>query len=264
MQKSYVHVNGKGAPLVMIHGIISDSTFFEGAVEVLKEDYQVITYDRLGYGARRDEENSDYSVHAQAEELREILKAYCLEPAWIVGNSAGGLIALEAALCYPELVRGMILVEPSLGYDEGEREKLLCWNRELNGYVKEGRIKSALPAFSRVTREAEGKKEAVSLKEMRRTYQNLSAFMYGELNEVQRYLPPAESLRKLPMPVVNAVTEKGKESIFATSSRKAAEILGWRTVTLPGYHNVAKDMPREFADRIKDILSEYEYCAAAE
>lgn len=263
-QNSYVHVKGEGAPLVMVHGIISDSTFFEAAAEVLKEDYQVVTYDRRGYGDHRGETCSDYSVHAQAEELREILEGYCREPAWVIGNSAGGLIAVEAALCYPELFRGMVLVEPSLGYDEEEREKLLSWNKELNGYVEAGRIKSALPAFSRVTGDDRGKKGTASLKEMKRTYQNLSAFMYGELNEVQRYLPPLESLRRLPMPVVNAVTEKGKDSIFATSSEKAAQIIGWRTVTLPGYHNVAKDMPREFACRIRDILSGYGYCAAAE
>lgn len=251
---SYVHRKGAGMPLVMVHGIISDSSFFEESAEILAEDYQVITYDRRGYGENTQEKYSDYSVHAQAEDLAEILEAYCSEPAWVVGNSAGGLIAIEAALFYPELIRGMILIEPSLGYEETEREKLLSWNQELNQYVKEGRIKSALPAFSRITGGGKGKK-AASLKEIKRSYQNLFAFMYNELNEVQRYLPPAESLKRLPMPVLTAVTEEGRNSIFATSSETGAKKLGWPVVTLPGFHNVAKDLPREFAACIKELLS---------
>lgn len=254
IRDSYVHRKGAGTPLVMVHGIISDSSFFEESAEILAEDYQVITYDRRGYGENTREKYSDYSVHAQAEDLAEILGTYCSEPAWVVGNSAGGLIAIEAALFYPELIRGMILIEPSLGYEETEREKLLSWNQELNQYVKEGRIKSALPAFSRITGGGKGKKSA-SLKEIKRSYQNLSAFMYGELNEVQRYLPPAESLKRLPMPVLVAVTEGGRNSIFATSSETGAMKLGWPVVTLPGFHNVAKDLPSEFAACIKELLS---------
>lgn len=254
----YVQIKGKGTPLLMVHGIISDSAFFENAGNILAADHQVITYDRRGYGKSNKETYSDYSVHAQAEDLADILRRNSCEPAWVVGNSAGGLISIEAALYAPELIKGMILIEPSLGYEAAEREKLLCWNKELNGYVREGRIKSALPAFSRVTGAAETGKKVASLKELKQTYQNLSAFMYGELNEVQRYLPPVERLRGLSMPVIVAVTEQGRESIFATSSESGARIVGWPVAVLPGYHNVAKDMPDEFAMRIKKIIAEYE------
>lgn len=258
IQDLYVHIEGKGLPLMMVHGIISDSTFFAGAMRALADEYQVITYDRRGYGKSNHTSYSDYSVRTQADELAGILREVCSEPAWIVGNSAGGLISIEAALYNPELVRGLILIEPSLGYEKTEREKLLHWNQELNAYVKEGRIKSALPAFSRVTGAAETGRAAASLKELKQTYQNLSAFMQGELNEVQRYLPPVSCLQKLSMPVIVTVTEDGRESIFATSSETGAKIVGWPVVTLPGYHNVAKDMPDKFAARIKEIIAEYE------
>lgn len=256
-QKLYVHVRGSGMPLVMVHGIMSDSTFFDGAADALADDYRVITYDRRGYGGSGREEYTDYSVHTQAEDLAEILRDYCSEPAWLVGNSAGGLISIETALSYPELIRGMVLIEPSLGYEKTEREKLLAWNQELNQYVQEGRIKSALPAFSRITGGADAKKEPASLKELKRTYQNLSAFMYGELNEVQRYLPPAGRLKELGMPVTVAVTEKGRDSIFATSSESGARKIGWPVAVMPGYHNVAKDMPCEFAASVRKIVGSF-------
>jgi hypothetical protein len=68
-------------------------------------------------------------------------------------------------------------MEPSLGYEETEKEKLAAWNRELNAYVAEGKIKRALPAFSRVIGGTDSGEKTTSLKEMRQTYSNLSAFM---------------------------------------------------------------------------------------
>lgn len=257
-QDLYIKMQGQGSPILAIHGIISDSTFFDKAAMYLSECYEIITYDRRGYGKSNQSDFLNYSVHAQAMDAAKILWENCSEPAWIVGNSAGGLIAIELALYYPELVKGMILIEPSLGYDEIERGKLLAWNQELNGYVKENKIKKALPAFSRITGGPKSTAKSVSLAELKMTYHNLSTFMYGELNEVQNYLPPIEKLREFSMPVVVGVTEEGKESIFATSSKNGAEMLGWPVVLFPGYHNVAKEMPEEFAQKIKEIIFEYD------
>ena len=252
----YMDICGKGEPIVMIHGIISDSTFFEGGVKYLADHYTVITYDRRGYGKSNTAECPDYTVHAQAEELVSILQAECREPAWIVGNSAGGLVALEAALWHPELIKGMILIEPSLGYEPEERKKLLDWNKELNEYLEAGKIKRALPAFSRVIGSSKSNDNSITLEEMKKTYQNLQAFMFGELNEIQHYLPPIEQLRQLEMPVTIAVTEEGRESIFATSSLTAAEMIGWPVAWFPGNHNVAKEMPEEFSESVHRLLRE--------
>ncbi len=253
----HVKVRGEGTPLLMIHGIIGDGTFFEKSAVYLASDYRVIVYDRRGYGENNAKQYDDYSIAAQAEDAACVLRSVSEEPAWILGYSAGGLIAIELALRYPELVQGMILMEPSLGYDPAEREKLLAWNRELNGYLREGRIKRALPAFSKVIGAEDGVGEKGSLPEMRRTYQNLNAFMYGELNEVQHYLPPIARLRALKPPVTIGITARGSESIFATSSRTAADLIGWPVAQFPGWHNVAREQPEAFAAKTNDIILSY-------
>ncbi len=260
MPRASLHTTcrGEGAPLLMIHGIISDSTFFEESASILAHFYRVITYDRRGYGLSNQEQYEDYTVSAQAEDAANVLREYCREPAWILGNSAGGVIALELALTHQELVRGLVLLEPSLGYVEEEREKLLAWNRELNGYVAEGKGKKALPAFSRVTGTMQ-KRESFSLQELRRTYQNLSVFLEGELNEVQHYLPPIERLQAIAVPVVVAVTERGRKSVFATSSQTGAQKIGWQVVHFPGYHNVAQEMPLDFALMLNGVIAGMEY-----
>ena len=245
---------GSGEELLMIHGIISDGSFFAPAANILKNKYRVVVYDRRGYGDSEDGE--DHTVEAQARDAAQILEEHGGSPAWILGNSAGGLIAAELALERPDLVRGLILLEPSLVFDDESRKIIREWNAELNGYVAERRIKKALPAFSRVMCVPEGMSSGGTMEEMKRTYKNLSAFMYGELNDIQNYRPAEETMRSLSVPVRVIVTEDGKDSIFASTSRSGAEILGWKTVTVPGYHNVIKDMPEMFSEKLDEIIGE--------
>ena len=81
--------------------------------------------------------------------------------------------------------------------------------------------------------------------------------MHGELNEVQNYLPPIENLKKLSMPIVVAVTEEGGPSIFATSSLSGAKMTGWPVEWIPGFHNMAKELPEQFSEKIFQIVSQY-------
>lgn len=247
------HVSGTGTPLLMLHGIISDSSFFTECAELLSHFYTVITYDRRSYGQSRSRDYTDYSVHTQAEDAARILSALTDEPAFILGNSAGGLIGLELALSHPNLVRGLLMIEPSLGYDPADREKLLAWNRTLNGYAETGQYKQVLPEFARTiggsTREATS-----TMADLRRTFQNLNAFMEGELNEVQHYLPNADRLAALKTPAALAITERGRESIFATSTVSAAQYTGLPLFHLPGYHNVVQDFPQDAAVTIHGIF----------
>ena len=251
----YTYTAGAGTPLLMIHGIISDGSFFDEAASFLSDEYQVISYDRRGYGRSTLETYTDFSVGAQAEDAADVLRACTDQKALLFGNSAGSLIALELAFRHPEMVRGMVLLEPSLAWDEEERGKLREWNRELNEYRASGRIKRAMPAFIRVTG-APASGESAGLAEMKKTYSNLKNFMFGELNEVQRaYDPSLERCRNLEIPVKVAVTREGAASIFATSSVSGARLAGWEIVEFPGYHNTAKDMPEDFAKALKRALN---------
>ena len=251
-----VFVAGEGESLLMIHGIISDGSFFHNIAEELKDTYQVIGYDRRGYGHAEKPADDSYTVEAQAEDAAEVIRTYGKAPVWILGNSAGGLIAIELCLKHPELVRGLLLLEPSLAYDEESIALLRAWNEELNGFVQAKRIKRALPAFSRVIGQAETGKSASTLEEMKQTYANLTNFMHGELNEVQHYAPPVDELQQIQQPIRVIITENGRNSIFATSSRHGAEILGWKCCSVPGYHNALKDEAAAAAICIRTQLEE--------
>ena len=247
-----VNVRGSGEAVLMVHGIISDASFFDGAADVLKDKYKVIAYDRRGYGKNEDT-LQQFTVAAQAEDAANVIKMYSEGPAWVFGNSAGGLISIELALKFPELVKGLILLEPSLVYDDESVRLIEEWNRELNGYVERKKIKRALPAFSRVIG-GEASAEKMTLEQMKQTYKNLTNFMYGELNEVQHYRPDIETVRGIKCPVKIFVTADGQDSIFAKTSVAGAKTVGWDIIEVPGRHNMAKEKATEFARALDETI----------
>ena len=240
----------------MLHGIMSGASFFDEAAEALSNDYRVITYDRRGYGGEPAPADGDYTVSTQAEDAAAVLASQATGPAWVFGNSAGGLIAVELCLRHPELVRGLVLLEPSLVVDDESRQEIAAWNAELNGYLASNRIKRALPAFARVVGDPSGGKGATSLAQMRAAYANLDNFMHGELNEVQRYAPSPSVLATIDVPVCVLVTTEGRAGMFGRTSESGARALGWPVAFVEGYHNAARDNARAFAKTLRDVLGD--------
>ena len=81
---------------------------------------RVIAYDRPAFGLTErplpgDWESNPYGVKANVEILRGLLDAFGADKAVLVGNSAGGGVAVAFALEYPERVDKLILVDPGVG-----------------------------------------------------------------------------------------------------------------------------------------------------
>ncbi len=245
---------------MMIHGIISDGSFFDELSRNLKDDFTVITYDRRGYGASDVEpEDTDFSVAAQVEDAAQILRERTQEKAWVFGDSAGGVIAAELALRFPQLVRGLALLEPSIVFDEESKRELGEWNRELNEYVRQGRIRQAMPAFARVIGAGRDPQKNTGIKtadlaQIRMAYKNLKNFMLGELNEIQNYYPPIGEVKKITVPVCVLLTQDGRDSLFAVTSKRGAAGAGWPIGYVPGSHNAPRDESGPFAEALKGVI----------
>ncbi|MBR3234148.1 MAG: alpha/beta hydrolase [Atopobiaceae bacterium] len=248
-------VLGTGEALLMIHGIISDAQFFSEAAQLLSKDFCVIAYDRRGYGSAESPADDDYTVSSQADDAALLLEQYATAPAWVFGNSAGGLIAVELALRHPDLVRGLVLLEPSLVLDDQSKAEIAAWNAELNGYLEQGHIKRALPAFARVVGQPESERPRQTLAQMRRVFANLSNFMHGELNQVQRYAQEKDVLEGMGIPVRVMVTTEGRDGMFGRTSERGATSLGWPIDYVAGYHNVASDNPTIFSAALRDSIA---------
>lgn len=89
---------GAGEPVVLIHGIGHRRQAWSPVVDALAERYDVVMVDLPGHGeSPTGLLGSMPAKEALEEEFRLLLEHLGLESAHVVGNSLGGLVALELA-----------------------------------------------------------------------------------------------------------------------------------------------------------------------
>ena len=112
---------GSGEPsFVLLHGFGASSFTWHAVAASLAERGSTLAFDRPAFGlterplALDDGARDPYTlVFAQAL-LQALLDASGVERAILVGNSAGGTVALEFALAHPERVRALVLISPAV------------------------------------------------------------------------------------------------------------------------------------------------------
>lgn len=109
----YYRSSGTGTPIVFIHPPHMGHQVFKYQ-NPLSNLFQVITYDLRGHG-NSGGHNERTTIQQFSEDLGIFLDELGISQAIIVGYSAGGTIAQEFALNYPERVKALIL---SGGYPE--------------------------------------------------------------------------------------------------------------------------------------------------
>jgi len=115
-EKLKISSQGKGLPLVFIHGWGLNSAVWQPSVEVLKESFEVITVDLPGFGLNIDQTLSPYSLI----EVANLVQQAVSKPAVYIGWSLGGLVASEIALAFPQQVKALVTVASSPCFVEGD------------------------------------------------------------------------------------------------------------------------------------------------
>lgn len=104
---------GRGMPLMLLHGGPGFSSYYLKPFEDLCNDRQVIRYDQLGAGkSERITDTTMFNVEHFVAELDSIRKHFRLEKWHLLGHSWGTILALEYYRMYPEHVASLILESP--------------------------------------------------------------------------------------------------------------------------------------------------------
>lgn len=104
--------------VVLLHGFTADLRMWKAHAEALAEEYRVIAPDLRAHGASgAPEELESYTMERYAEDIRELLNALGVDLCALVGCSFGGMVALQFAVTWPEVVAALVLSDTSPAYD---------------------------------------------------------------------------------------------------------------------------------------------------
>ncbi len=127
-RKIAFRAEGRGTPIVLLHGFCEDSTVWdEFKSSLLEAAYQVVGIDLPGFG--RSEAIPGISIEQMAEAVQAVLVETGLGKSIVIGHSMGGYVSLAFARRFPEMLLGLGLFH-SHPYADTEAKK-------------EGRLKSA-------------------------------------------------------------------------------------------------------------------------
>ena len=108
-------------PVVCIHGFGGNADQFRHQLpELSKEGHDTFAIDLMGYGysdkpsPKNYEVNELYNFENWAGQTTDFVDNVVKEPVMLVSNSVGGLVALQAAMERPDIIKGVILIDISL------------------------------------------------------------------------------------------------------------------------------------------------------
>jgi pimeloyl-ACP methyl ester carboxylesterase len=99
---------GRGAPLVLVHGISADAERWAPVMQGLEERFTVHAMDRRGRGASGDSDT--YAIERDFEDIAALVDAIG-EPTYLFGHSYGGVCTIHALL-RTRHVRKLVVYEP--------------------------------------------------------------------------------------------------------------------------------------------------------
>ena len=112
---------GKGTAVILLHGFLENKTMWKAFVPELAKRNRIITIDLLGHG---DTECLGYvhSMEDNADMVHAVLQELKIRKAAIIGHSMGGYIAMAFAELYPEMMKGIVLLNSTSRADSAERK----------------------------------------------------------------------------------------------------------------------------------------------
>jgi N-formylmaleamate deformylase len=108
----YTRTGGSRPPLILLHGLTANGACWTAVAQALEENYDVIMPDARGHG-ESSVPDYGYRYEDHANDVVGLIEALRLSPPIVIGHSMGGMVAAVAASRTPELLRCLILADPT-------------------------------------------------------------------------------------------------------------------------------------------------------
>jgi len=259
-----IHVVDEGrendAPLVLLHAGIADLRSWDALVPLLLDaEYRVIRFDARGAG----ETESEPTSFSRVDDVLAVLGARGIDRAVLIGNSLGGMTAIDTAITAPDRVAAVVGVAAGLGGFDGGESPL-----EAQLFAEMDALENASPPDPaaiadidvRVWVDGPGQppdRVSVAVRDQVRETDVGSYAPGRETGDLIRLSPPAvERLSELRCPVLAVAGLLDVSEVAATARHLEANAPNARAEIWPHVaHMIGMEVPHELAAEIVAFLA---------
>jgi pimeloyl-ACP methyl ester carboxylesterase len=253
---------GKGEPIVFVHGAVGDLRFWEPQRQGFASKYRFIAYTYRYHGTDPwPDDGRNYTVATHAADLTAFLTGLKAGPVHLVGLSYGGILAAMVATEHPELLRTLTLAEPalfSLLTDPEAKPVLDAFNKgaqEIVGQLKAGDQSAALKTLVALVRGGgpdSFDREAEPVRRMLEANARTLPLLFPS--------PPppvsCETLNKVKTPTLVVEGAQTPEWFKRIDKATVSCIAGSRFVTIPdASHPMSGDNPAAFNKAVLEFIA---------
>ncbi len=252
----YYEIAGQGQPVLFLHAAIADERMWDAQWNTFARHYQVIRYDRVGFG----KSSGATGAVCHRADVAELLAHLNIEKAHMMGCSAGADLAIDFALEHPDKVSALVLASAtSSGFEmQGAPPEGMM---DLFGALQEGDVDRVAELQVRVIGVGTQRDPAQVSPEFQQHLHDmaLSALHNGATfaEEAEPLDPPAvERLSSIDVPTLVIVGERDHPELHRAGDLIAGEIANAQRVTISQTgHFPNMEKPNEFNEVVLGFLA---------
>jgi len=247
------------------------SLAWAGVMPIVAARTRVVAYDRAGIGASDPVWPLDVST--QADDLAAVIRATGNGPSVVAGHSWGGLLAQLVAMQHPELIAGLVLVDPAdeeflaisrEGFQQGLALGQAVLEQYANGELASTVLETFRPFAQRLTDDQQA--QALILEAYLSCYaaRSQARMVLGEHRMISdslliiRQTRQERKLPDIPVVIISATTDTPKaerETWTGFHADLAASVpSGEHVILADTSHAMNQERPTEIAAAINRVL----------
>jgi pimeloyl-ACP methyl ester carboxylesterase len=250
----FYEIAGAGEPLVLVHGFGLDRRMWDGQFADFAQHRRVARYDLRGFGRSAPPEVGHGYRHV--DDLKALLDHLDIDRAALVGLSLGGLIALNAALEYPDRVSALVLVDAIISGWPMSAE----WDEEFGQVRREAHSRGVdvgRQGWLNISMFAPTHEHPEASPLLRQMISDWSTWQFANRDPENTSIQAVERLGEVRAPTLVVVGERDQPDFHAVANELALGIPLARKVVVPGAgHMVPMEAPAEFNTLVIAYLQE--------
>jgi pimeloyl-ACP methyl ester carboxylesterase len=135
---NYQQYGETGAAVLLVHGFGASCGHWRKNLPVLGENYRCYALDLIGFGgSAKPTPNTEieYTFETWGQQVADFCREVIGTPAFLIGNSIGCVVIMQAAVDNPEIALGVAAINCSLRLLHDRKRQKLPWHRNMGASV---------------------------------------------------------------------------------------------------------------------------------